>query len=234
MGKLLVYAGLGIGAILSLVLVAMLLRGPESRAINGSGQTTSLSESDSSAAAEAREQGSADAGGETDSTAAGFSAETKRQLEGLGFRVFDNPPQAEDFLLQSIDQGELRLSSFKGKVVLMNFWATWCPPCIEEMPSMQRLYHELPRDSFEILAINMQEDRGTVQQFISEHSFEYPILLDFGGEVAQRYAVRGLPTSYVIAPDGSMPAALIGFAHWDEPGFVEFFQNLTSAPHASR
>lgn len=204
MGKLLVYAGLGIGAIFSLVLVAMLLRGPESRAINGSGQ------------------------------AAGFGADTKRQLEGLGFRVFDNPPQAEDFLLQTLEGGELRLSSFKGKVVLMNFWATWCPPCIEEMPSMQRLYHELPRDSFEILAINMQEDRDTVEQFISEHSFEYPILLDFGGEVARRYAVRGLPTSYVIAPDGSMPAALIGFAHWDEPGFVEFFQGLTSAPHASR
>lgn len=99
---------------------------------------------------------------------------------------------------------------------------------------MQRLYESLPREQFEILAINMQEDRETVQRFISEHNFEYPILLDYAGAVARRYAVRGLPTSYVIAPDGSMPAALIGFAHWDEPGYVEFFHDLTSAPDAPR
>lgn len=163
-----------------------------------------------------------------------IDAETKTQLEGLGFRVFANPPQAEEFVLQTLDRGELRLSEFEGKVVLMNFWATWCPPCIEEMPSMQRLYESLPREQFEILAINMQEDRETVQRFISEHNFEYPILLDYEGAVARRYAVRGLPTSYVIAPDGSMPAALIGFAHWDEPGYVEFFHDLTSAPDAPR
>jgi len=231
MAKLLGYIGIGFGVIFSLGIVAMLVLQPATGPAEGAGGAVA-----EGAGAEGAGGAVAEGAGGAVAAApasAGFNADTKRQLEGLGFRVFGDPPQAEDFLLQTLEGGELRLSSFEGKVVLINFWATWCPPCIEEMPSMQRLYDSLPRDTFEILAINMQEDRATVHKFISEHNFEYPILLDLGGVVARRYAVRGLPTSYVIAPDGSMPAALIGFAHWDEPGFVEFFQNLTGAAHAS-
>ncbi len=224
MAKLLVYAGLGLGVIIALILVVMLvLQQPAPRPATEPAAATTSTENSAQGSAGAQPQ-----------ARHSIDAETKRQLEGLGFRVFANPPQAEEFLLQTLDRRELRLSEFEGKVVLMNFWATWCPPCIEEMPSMQRLYESLPREQFEILAINMQEDRETVQRFISEHGFDYPILLDFDGAVARRYAVRGLPTSYVIAPDGSMPAALIGFAHWDEPGYVEFFQNMTGALSASR
>lgn len=231
MSKLLVYAGVGFGVILSVGLVVMLvLQQPTTGPADNREPATASPESGSSAAAAAGADGSA----APRPASSGLDATTKTQLEGLGFRVFADPPQAEDFVLQTIDRGELRLSSFEGKVVLMNFWATWCPPCIEEMPSMQRLYESLPRETFEILAINMQEDRDTVQQFISQHNFEYPILLDVEGGVAQRYAVRGLPTSYVIAPDGSMPAALIGFAHWDEPEFVEFFQDIAVGARTNR
>ena len=148
-------------------------------------------------------------------------------LSGIGLQRVQSPVDAMEFELPVLSSGSQQtLSSYKGDVVLLNFWASWCPPCIEEMPSMQRLYDELGGDGFEIVAVNMQEDSGTVQSFIDEHGFSFPILLDRSGQTARQYGVRGIPTSYIVGPQGRILARKVGFHEWDGDNTIEAFKAL--------
>jgi thiol-disulfide isomerase/thioredoxin len=150
------------------------------------------------------------------------------QLSEIGLQVVDQPIDAEDFELPLLTaEAQRSLASYEGSVVLLNFWASWCPPCIEEMPSMQALYDELGGDGFEIVAVNVQEDPETVQSFIDENGFDFPVLLDRTGQTAQKYAVRGLPTSYILDSDGRILARKVGFHEWDGADTIETFDSLS-------
>jgi thiol-disulfide isomerase/thioredoxin len=154
--------------------------------------------------------------------------ETLDLLSDIGLQPVESPIDAEDFDLPMLAQdGSRTLSSYEGKLVLLNFWATWCPPCKEEMPSMQTLYEELGRDDFEIVAVNLQEDPETVQSFIDEHGFNFPVLLDRSGQTARQYAVRGIPTSYIVDQQGRILARKVGFHEWDGSDTIAAFETLS-------
>ncbi|MFP4374450.1 MAG: TlpA disulfide reductase family protein [Spirochaetaceae bacterium] len=145
----------------------------------------------------------------------------------LGLRTPDAPVDAVDFELPVLSSDSPRsLSSFEGTVVLLNFWASWCPPCIEEMPSMQSLYEQLDGSGFEIVAVNLQEDPATVRSFMEENGYDFPVLLDDTGRVAREYGVRGIPTSYVVHSDGRLLAMHVGPHEWDDGGFVDAFETI--------
>jgi thiol-disulfide isomerase/thioredoxin len=110
--------------------------------------------------------------------------------------------------------------------VLLNFWASWCPPCIEEMPAMQALYEDLGGEGFEIVAVNLQEDPETVRSFMDEHGFDFPVLLDRDGSVAREYGVRGIPTSYVVDPRGRLVAMYVGPYEWNGDDITEALRAL--------
>ncbi len=131
---------------------------------------------------------------------------------------------APDFTLENVKGGRTTLSQHRGKVVLVNFWASWCPPCREELPSMERLAKSLPRDQFILLAINVDKKSSAAFRNASP-SFE--ILLDPEGAVQSRYRVAQLPTTFVVDGQGMVRNRVVGALEWDDPEVIRYLQTLT-------
>lgn len=141
-------------------------------------------------------------------------------LRSIGIRVIEEDVYAVDFRAETLDGGTMNLDDHMGSFVFLNFWATWCPPCREEMPAMETMQEELSDLPFQILAVSVQEDRSTVQRFIDEYGYSYPILLDPAGRTASHYGVRGLPTTYFIDRDGMVLGLLIGIRDWADESIL--------------
>ena len=109
---------------------------------------------------------------------------------------------APDFNLPTADGGTVRLADLKGKPVLINFWATWCQPCREEMPAMQELYEQYRDRGLMILAVDMEEDLRPVRRWIDQGGYTFTFLLDSEGEQVKRYNINASPTSYFVGRDG--------------------------------
>ena len=128
---------------------------------------------------------------------------------------------APDFTLQDTNGRTHRLSEYRGKPVIINFWTTWCPPCREELPSMNRAWQLLEQEDVAMLAINMGEDEDTIFIFSADYPTDFPILMDQSGEVIEQWPVKGLPTTYVIAPDGTIAYRAIGSREWDDKALLD-------------
>jgi len=117
---------------------------------------------------------------------------------------------APDFRLERLGGGELRLSDLRGQVVILNFWATWCAPCRQEMPEFVRLYSSLHDQGLEVVAVDLQEAEGQVQGFVDEFGMRFPTLFDRSGGVARTYRVNQLPVTLIIDRDGVVRATKYG------------------------
>lgn len=122
--------------------------------------------------------------------------------------------EATDFKLKTINHGTIKLSDFKGKKILLNFWTSWCPPCKEEMPQLNDFYvQEAKKLNVEILAVNITDQEISpeeVNDFSEEYQLQFPVLLDEQGEVSKRYQVLTIPTSFIISEDGRIIEKIIG------------------------
>jgi len=123
--------------------------------------------------------------------------------------------RAEDFSLNTPGSGKFRLFDHHGQVVLINFWATWCPPCLEEMPAMERLYRQHRDGGFTLVAVSVDADSKLVAPFLTARKFSFPVALDPSMHMANTYGVRALPSSFIVARDGTLAALAIGPRHWD-------------------
>lgn len=121
---------------------------------------------------------------------------------------------APDFTLMNLHGEEVSLSDYKGKIVLINFWATWCPWCLKEMPDMQKLSDE--NDDLVILAVDVREDKKAVEKYIEEGGYDFEVLLDEDGEVSMDYLVGGLPTSYFVDRDGILLGGVPQMMTWEQ------------------
>jgi thiol-disulfide isomerase/thioredoxin len=130
------------------------------------------------------------------------------------------PFMASDFSLPGEDGKTYRLSDFRGKVVVLNFWATWCPPCRFEMPSLERLWQKVKDQNIVILAINVGEDSDTIFEFGGNYPTTFPIPMDRNGDVIKRYPVKGLPTTYIVSPDGRVTHRAVGSREWDSKEMI--------------
>ena len=126
---------------------------------------------------------------------------------------------AKDFALKDLDGKTRRLSDYRGKVVLLNFWGSWCPPCRREMPSMERLYQNLKTEPFVILAVNQSERLELVFAYTGEidPAPTFPILLDDQSEVPPQWGVRGLPASFIVDKHGRIAFRAMGGREFDHP-----------------
>jgi peroxiredoxin len=122
---------------------------------------------------------------------------------------------AHDFTLKTLEGKPFRLADQRGKVVLLNFWATWCPPCREEMPAMQRLYLKQKDNGFVMVAVALDGDPELVPPFVKERHLEFVIALDPKMDTANAYGVRALPSSFIIDKKGTMAALALGPRAWD-------------------
>lgn len=128
---------------------------------------------------------------------------------------------APDFSLPDTTGAMHKLSDYRGKVVIINFWTTWCPPCREELPSMNRAWHKIRDEGIAMLALNMGEDEDTIFIFSADYPTDFPVLMDQSGEVIEQWPVKGLPTTYVIAPDGRIAYRAIGSREWDDADLLD-------------
>jgi len=148
-----------------------------------------------------------------------------------GVMPADEAREAPDFSLSDLDGATVRLSDFGGRVVVLNFWATWCGPCVKEMPTLQRLREQLGDRGLEVLAVSVDVgDPKRVADFADGYGWRVPILLDPMSTVAGAYAVRVMPTTYVIGPDGLIRGRSFGALEWDTPAALALMESLLPGP----
>jgi peroxiredoxin len=135
-------------------------------------------------------------------------------------------PLAPDFALQDTEGEQHRLSDYRGRPVLINFWATWCPPCREEIPSMNRAWNKIAAAGIVMLAINVGEDEDTIFVFTADYPADFPVLLDRDGEVIGQWPVKGLPTTYIVDPEGRIAYRAIGGREWDDEQLLDALRAL--------
>ncbi len=152
---------------------------------------------------------------------------------GQGLTALPERPEAPDFVLPDVEGDIHRLSDYRGKVVIVNFWATWCPPCRKEMPSMQRAWEQLREQGVAMLAIDVGEDKDAVLAFQVQAPVEFPLLLDEDSSVTTAWPVRGLPTTYVVDTRGRLAYRAVGGREWDEPALLAQVRELLKEDESS-
>ena len=133
---------------------------------------------------------------------------------------------APPLVLKDINGGAHDLARYRGKVLLVNFWATWCEPCRHEMPSMQRLKEKLAGRPFEVLAVNVDEPEARVRRFLDETRFALPVLLDTNKTATRAWSVRVMPTTFIVGPDGRIRYRLVGDLDWSSDTVVGTISQL--------
>ena len=120
---------------------------------------------------------------------------------------------AKDFSLQTIDGGSVKVSDYKGNVLVIDFWATWCPPCRQSLPNLDRLSNDpaLAKRGLKVLAVNSQEAPATIKDFLNTNHYTFPVALDTDGAAERLYDVSGLPTTLLVGRDGAVKKLWVGF-----------------------
>jgi peroxiredoxin len=144
----------------------------------------------------------------------------------LAIVKIDEKLTAPSFTLKDLNGKEVKLEDHRGKIVFLNFWATWCRPCRTEMPSMEKLYTEFRDRDFIMLAVDLQEGTRKVRAFKEKFKLNFPILLDSDGSVGSEYGVRSIPTTYLIDREGYVIGGALGPRDWASKEAFELFDHL--------
>ena len=135
--------------------------------------------------------------------------------------------QAPDISVVSLDNQQLSLASLKGKVVLLNFWATWCPPCREEIPSLMKLNSFMAGKPFQMVCVSVDEGgKKAVEEYFKNSGFSLPAYTDPSGQVAKVYGITGVPETFVIDKNGMIVKKVIGGLDWNSPEVIAFLEGL--------
>ena len=138
-----------------------------------------------------------------------------------------NSPVADDFTLMNTQGQNVSLSDYRGKFVLLNFWATWCPPCVEEMPALSDLHNtlKLPEGGLHVVAIHVGPALATVNQFLQDRPVSFDVLIDSEMALAA-WEVAGLPTTFLISPSGKIIHKAVGEREWNAPAMQDLLKKI--------
>ena len=138
--------------------------------------------------------------------------------------------RAPEFTLPALDGRKVGLADFRGKVVMVHFWATWCPPCVEEIPTLDRLLRTMAGTDFIMLPVSVDEGGAeSVRSFLERNRLTLPVLLDPGHETANRYGTFKFPETYVLDRSGMVKYKVIGPRNWDDPVTIQALRDLAAA-----
>ncbi len=146
---------------------------------------------------------------------------------------FPGTPLARDFELRDLDGDKRKLSDYRGRVVVVNFWATWCPPCRAEIPSMQRAWTLLKDKNVMMLAVHVGGNEDKIWSFLTDFGVDFPVLIDATSRVSRSWPMMGLPTTFIIDPQGKIALRAIGGREWDDPGLIKSILALREPGPAS-
>ena len=162
-------------------------------------------------------------------TAGSQQQELDRLFGNMGILKIPHVTRTVEIQLKDAYGNWVRLSDYRGKIVFLNFWATWCAACVVEMPAMEKLHRRLKDKDFAMVAINMQESDAQVKAFFERLKLSFTALLDSNGEVAAAFAVNALPTTFILDKEGRIVGAAIGPREWDSRASIALFDYLMNA-----
>lgn len=154
------------------------------------------------------------------------SAGSRHEALTLGVQEYATPLEARDFTLKDLDNKNVSLKSYRGKVVMLNFWATWCTPCRLEMPSMEKLHRQFKDKGFVVLAVAAGEKAKGVTAFVKEYHITFSALLDTDQGVTEEYKVWALPTTYFINAEGKIIGKVSGSRDWSAKEATQYISSL--------
>ncbi len=141
--------------------------------------------------------------------------------------ISDNTEDADfDFQLKNLNGEVVNLSDYKGKVIFLNIWATWCPPCIAEMPGIQSLYEKVDKDKIVFVMLSTDNSEEKARKFIQKKGFTFPVFMA-AGRVPNVYRVPSIPSTFVISPEGKIVSKEVGMANYDKKSFINFLGRLS-------
>jgi len=149
-----------------------------------------------------------------------------RLLRDMGFLQQISITPSVDFTLMDLKGEKVRLSDFRDKLVFLNFWTTWCPPCRLEMPSMEKLHLRLKEKDFVMVAVDLQEPASLVKEFLKVYPLTFTTLLDSTGKVGTRFGITSIPTTFVLDREGRIMAKALGPRKWDSKEAIALFEHL--------
>ena len=153
------------------------------------------------------------------------AVEQKGKLEG-GLQPIMNAPAAPPLQLTDIDGEQHDLSAYRGRKVLINFWTTWCPPCVKEIPSLGRLQRNIDREELVVLSVDVGETKEQVAGFLDKIPADFPVMLDSAGSTVKSWKIRAFPTTYLVDAQGRLRYGYYGGLEWDEPDVVALIRGM--------
>ncbi len=158
-----------------------------------------------------------------------FLSRPKEATEPGEPKVIGVGDTAPEFALAGLDGKQVHLSDLRGKIVIVHFWATWCPPCVEEMPTLNKIARALPARDFQILAVSVDEGGASaVGSFMERNRLSLPVLLDSDHAVSSRYGTFKFPETYIVGRDGVVKYKVIGPQDWNDPAAIQTLQRLAA------
>tara|TARA_B100000686_G_scaffold49662_1_gene53233 strand:+ start:299 stop:892 length:594 start_codon:yes stop_codon:yes gene_type:complete len=133
--------------------------------------------------------------------------------------------EAHDFTGELNDGSTINLKDYHHRFVLLNFWATWCVPCLKEMPDLEKAYQKMGSKKLVVLAVGMGEDKSSIRNFAEKHDFTFPMIADSTLEIARLYGVENIPITYLINPEGVIIGRALGIRDWASPDLIEFMDS---------
>ena len=152
--------------------------------------------------------------------------ELERLFSNIGILKIPHISQPVEIQLKDVFGNTISLSDFRGNIVFLNFWATWCPPCVIEMPSMQKLHSRFKDKNFVMVAINSQETDAQVKSFFDKYKLSFTALLDSSGEVGAWFDVNAFPTTFILDREGRIIGRALGPREWDGQASVALLDYL--------
>ncbi len=153
-------------------------------------------------------------------------AESSNYAGYLGIQEYPKPAEAKDFTLKDITNKKINLKSYRGKVVMLNFWATWCNPCRMEMPSMEKVYQQFKDKGFVILSVASGDSKEDVSGFMKEYKLTFPALLDYDYVVSDNYKIWAVPTTYFINAKGQIIGKAQGSRDWNTRAATQYISSI--------
>ena len=154
-------------------------------------------------------------------------------LVDMAVEIFPNRSSRVEVILQNLNGADVNISDFRGKIVFLNFWATWCPTCVVEMPSMEKLHRKLKDKDFAVVTISIQDSAAAVKRFFKQNKLTYTALLDSTGKTVPGFAIRAIPTTLILDKTGRIIGRVIGPREWDSRESIAMFERLVGEPVAS-